>query len=171
MVSAAIRSARTTSGATSSRRLIYGSRISLLVGFTAVIIAGCLGVTSGFSPAYYGGRLDALIMRLADVQLAFPFILLAISVIAVLGPGLRNVIIVSGCPVGGLRPASCARRCPDCPRARVRRGGPGAGRRPSASSCRATSCPTSSHPSSSWPPSPSSGGLLITEASLSFLGG
>ena len=77
-------------------RLIYGSRISLLVGITSVIIAGCLGVSVGVITGYYGGRLDALMMRLVDIQLAFPFILLAISVIAVLGAGLRNVIIVLG---------------------------------------------------------------------------
>ena len=77
-------------------RLIYGSRISLLVGVTSVVIAGLLGVTLGVLAGYYGGRLDALIMRLVDIQLAFPFILLAIAVIAVLGAGLRNVIIVLG---------------------------------------------------------------------------
>ncbi len=77
-------------------RLIYGSRISLLVGITAVVISGLLGVTLGLLAGYYGGRLDALIMRMVDVQLAFPFILLAIAIIAVLGPGLRNVIVVLG---------------------------------------------------------------------------
>jgi peptide/nickel transport system permease protein len=77
-------------------RLIYGCRVSLLVGITAVLISGLLGVTLGLVAGYYGGRLDALIMRMVDVQLAFPFILLAIAVVAVLGSGLRNVIIVLG---------------------------------------------------------------------------
>jgi peptide/nickel transport system permease protein len=77
-------------------RLIYGSRVSLVVGITAVLISGLLGVSLGLVAGYYGGRLDAAIMRLVDVQLAFPFILLAITVVAVLGAGLRNVIIVLG---------------------------------------------------------------------------
>jgi len=55
-----------------------------------------MGVTLGLFAGYYGGRLDGLIMRLVDIQLAFPFILLAITVVAVLGAGLRNVIIVLG---------------------------------------------------------------------------
>jgi peptide/nickel transport system permease protein len=77
-------------------RLIYGSRISLLVGLTAVAISGILGVSLGLLAGYYGGRLDTVVMRLVDVQLAFPFILLAITVVAVLGAGFRNVIIVLG---------------------------------------------------------------------------
>jgi peptide/nickel transport system permease protein len=77
-------------------RLIYGSRVSLLVGLTAVAISGLLGVSLGLMAGYYGGRLDTVVMRLVDVQLAFPFILLAITVVAVLGAGFRNVIIVLG---------------------------------------------------------------------------
>jgi peptide/nickel transport system permease protein len=77
-------------------RLIYGSRISLLVGLTAVAISGILGVSLGLLAGYYGGRLDTVVMRLVDVQLAFPFILLAITVVAVLGAGFRNVIVVLG---------------------------------------------------------------------------
>ncbi len=77
-------------------RIIYGSRISLTVGTLAVIISGILGVGAGLIAGYYGRRLDATIMRLVDVQLAFPFILLALAIIGVLGPGLRNVIIVLG---------------------------------------------------------------------------
>jgi peptide/nickel transport system permease protein len=77
-------------------RLIYGARISLLVGLAAVAISGLIGVTLGLLAGYYGGRLDTLIMRLVDIQLAFPFILLAISIVAVLGAGLRNVIVVLG---------------------------------------------------------------------------
>ncbi|MEM7129419.1 MAG: ABC transporter permease [Chloroflexota bacterium] len=77
-------------------RLIYGARISLLVGITAVLIAGSLGVILGLISGYFGGTVDDVIMRVADTQLAFPFILLAISIIAVLGPGLLKVIAVLG---------------------------------------------------------------------------
>jgi peptide/nickel transport system permease protein len=77
-------------------RIIYAARISLLVGVTAVAIGGGVGVLAGLLSGYHGGRLDALIMRIADVQLAFPFILLAIAIVAVLGGGLLNVIIVLG---------------------------------------------------------------------------
>lgn len=77
-------------------RLMYGARISLLVGLSAVAISGVIGVALGLVAGYYGGRLDAVLMRLVDIQLAFPFILLAISIVAVLGAGLRNVILVLG---------------------------------------------------------------------------
>lgn len=77
-------------------RLVYGARISLLVGFSAVFIAGTLGVLLGLLAGFFGGTIDDVIMRLADIQLAFPFILLAISIIAVLGPGLFKVIAVLG---------------------------------------------------------------------------
>jgi len=77
-------------------RLVYGARISLLVGLSAVLIAGSIGIILGLLAGYFGGALDDVIMRIADIQLAFPFILLAISVIAVLGPGLLKVIAVLG---------------------------------------------------------------------------
>jgi ABC-type dipeptide/oligopeptide/nickel transport system permease subunit len=77
-------------------RIIFGSRISLLVGFTAVAISGSVGAALGLLAGYAGGRADAVIMRVADVQLALPFILLAIAVMAVLRPGLTNVILVLG---------------------------------------------------------------------------
>ncbi len=77
-------------------RTIHGSRVSLIVGTTAVLISGVLGVFLGLVSAFQGGRLDALIMRIADVQLAFPFILLAIAVVAVVGGGLLNVILILG---------------------------------------------------------------------------
>lgn len=65
-------------------RLIYGARVSLVVGVMAVAVAGTLGVTLGLTAGFFGGRIDDGIMRVADIQLAFPFILLAISVLAVL---------------------------------------------------------------------------------------
>jgi peptide/nickel transport system permease protein len=77
-------------------RIIYGSRVSLLVGLSAVAISGTIGVTLGLLSGYYGGWLDDIISWLTNVQLAFPFVLLAIAVIAVLGTGLRNIIIVLG---------------------------------------------------------------------------
>jgi peptide/nickel transport system permease protein len=80
-------------------RMIYGSRVSLTVGVLAVAISGVLGIGAGLLAGFYGGRVDVAIMRCVDIQLAFPFILLALAVIGVLGPGLRNVIIVLG--VGG----------------------------------------------------------------------
>lgn len=75
-------------------RLIYGARISLAVGVAAVSIGGLIGVTLGVTSGYFGGRLDDVIMRLADVQLAFPFILLAILVLVVLGSGVVNLVII-----------------------------------------------------------------------------
>jgi peptide/nickel transport system permease protein len=75
-------------------QLIFGSRVSLLVGLTVVAIGGALGTLLGLLAGYYGGLLDDVIMRLADIQLAFPFILLAITFLAALGPGLNNLILV-----------------------------------------------------------------------------
>lgn len=71
-------------------RIVYGSRISLLVGVVAVVIGGLIGVSSGLAAGYWGGWLDACIMRLWDSLLAFPAILLGIAVAAVLGPGVTN---------------------------------------------------------------------------------
>jgi peptide/nickel transport system permease protein len=75
-------------------RLIYGSRVSLMVGLAAVILGGFLGILFGVLGGYFGGFADDVIMRLADIQLAFPFILLAIMVLVILGPGLVNLVIV-----------------------------------------------------------------------------
>jgi peptide/nickel transport system permease protein len=77
-------------------RVIFGSRIALVVGLSAVLISGVLGMAIGLVSGYFGGKMDDFFMRLADIQLAFPFILLAIAVIGVLGPSLRNIIIVIG---------------------------------------------------------------------------
>ncbi|HEX9127199.1 MAG TPA: ABC transporter permease [Methylomirabilota bacterium] len=77
-------------------RVIFGSRIALVVGVSAVLISGVLGMAIGLVSGYFGGKVDDFFMRLADIQLAFPFILLAIAVIGVLGPNLRNIIIVIG---------------------------------------------------------------------------
>ena len=77
-------------------RLLYGARISLLVGFAAVVLGGALGTALGLIAGYFGGRLDDAIMALADIQLAFPFILLAIMFLLVLGPGVWNLILALG---------------------------------------------------------------------------
>jgi peptide/nickel transport system permease protein len=77
-------------------RVIYGARPALLVGFAAVAISGLIGMAAGLISGYFGGRMDDVLMRLADIQLAFPFILLAIAVIGVLGPSLQTIIIVIG---------------------------------------------------------------------------
>jgi peptide/nickel transport system permease protein len=77
-------------------RLMYGARVSLIVGLTAVGIAGVLGVCLGLVAGYYGRWLDDLLMRLGDIQLAFPILVLAIAILAVLGSSLANVILVLG---------------------------------------------------------------------------
>ena len=77
-------------------RIIFGARISMIVGFAAVLVQAAMGCLLGLASGYYGGRLDAIFMRLADIQLAIPFLVLAIAVMAVLGAGLRNVILVLG---------------------------------------------------------------------------
>jgi peptide/nickel transport system permease protein len=77
-------------------RIMYGSRISLIVGFAAVMIGGALGGVLGLLSGYVGGIVDEVIMFVVDGQLAFPFILLAIGIIAVLGPSFGNLIIIVG---------------------------------------------------------------------------
>lgn len=77
-------------------RMIYGSRITLMVAFAGTVAAGVAGVFLGCISGYYGGWVDAVIMRIADIQLSFPFILLALFIAAVLGPGVGNVILVAG---------------------------------------------------------------------------
>jgi peptide/nickel transport system permease protein len=77
-------------------RMIYGSRVSLVVGGAAVIIGGGLGVALGVLAGFLRGHTDEVIMALADMQLAFPTILLAIAIIAVLGPSFTNLIVVIG---------------------------------------------------------------------------
>lgn len=74
--------------------LIHGARVSLLVGIASVLGAGLFGTAVGILAGYFRGWLDQVVMRIVDVQLAFPFILLAIVIMYVLGRGLGNVIIV-----------------------------------------------------------------------------
>ncbi|MDF1510099.1 ABC transporter permease [Robertmurraya sp. DFI.2.37] len=77
-------------------RIVYGARISLLVGVAAVLFGAVLGSLLGLVSGYFGGRTDAIIMRIIDGMMAFPFILLAIVLMTVLGQGLVNVIIAIG---------------------------------------------------------------------------
>ncbi len=77
-------------------RVIYGARISLQIQIVAVVIAMFVGTILGMVGGYYGGTFDNLIMRLMDILLAFPGIFLAIAIIAVLGPGLTNLMLAAG---------------------------------------------------------------------------
>ncbi len=77
-------------------RIIYGAHVSLRVGLEAVLISLLLGITIGASAGYYGGKVDQLLMRLMDIMLAFPSLLLAIAFMAVLGRGIDNAIIAIG---------------------------------------------------------------------------
>jgi peptide/nickel transport system permease protein len=77
-------------------RIIYGSRVSLVVGVAAVAIGGALGIALGVAAGFLGGQTDEVIMAVADMQLAFPTILFAIAIIAVLGPSFINLVIVIG---------------------------------------------------------------------------
>ena len=77
-------------------RVIWGGRVSLVVGVTAVLLSSTIGILFGLAAGYFGGRLDWSIMTFINVMLTFPFVLLAIAVIAVLGPSMPNMIIVLG---------------------------------------------------------------------------
>ena len=77
-------------------RLLYGARVSLTVGFAAIAVGGTIGIVAGLLSGYFGGWVDDVIMRLGDIQLAFPFILLAIMFLVVLGSGVWNLILVLG---------------------------------------------------------------------------
>ena len=74
-------------------RLLYGSRVSLVVGFTSVTVAIFVGSLLGMVAGFYGGWIDNVIMRIMDVLLAFPSLLLAIAIVTVLGPGLQNALL------------------------------------------------------------------------------
>lgn len=81
-------------------RIIYGAQISLRIGFIAVAIGAGIGVSLGIVSGFYAGLVDTVIMRVTDLLLAFPGLLLALAVVAVLGPGLINVMIAVG--IGGV---------------------------------------------------------------------
>jgi peptide/nickel transport system permease protein len=77
-------------------RILFGARISLQVGFVAVGIAGSIGILLGLVAGYFGGWIDSVLMRAMDVLLAFPAILLAVTIMALLGPSTTNVMIAIG---------------------------------------------------------------------------
>ncbi len=74
-------------------RMLLGARVSLTVGFVAVFLSAVIGIPIGMLAGYFGGWLDVVLMRLADVQLSIPFILLALTINAIIGLGLQNIII------------------------------------------------------------------------------
>ena len=74
-------------------RVIYGARISLAVSLAAVFLAGMFGTLVGLISGFYGGWTDRIIMRFVDMQLSFPFVILALTIAAILGPSLQNIII------------------------------------------------------------------------------
>jgi ABC-type dipeptide/oligopeptide/nickel transport system permease subunit len=75
-------------------RLIFGARVSMAVGIGVIAVAGTVGTILGLISGYYGGRVDDLIMRIVDTQTAFPGLLLALVIMAMIGPSARNIIIV-----------------------------------------------------------------------------
>jgi ABC-type dipeptide/oligopeptide/nickel transport system permease subunit len=77
-------------------RLIYGGRIALSVGLLATLVSGTIGIALGLAAGYFGGKVDAFISTLVNIMLTFPFILLALAVMAVLDTSFRNVVLVLG---------------------------------------------------------------------------
>ncbi len=77
-------------------RIVYGARVSLIVGLSAQLLSAAIGVPAGLIAGYYGGRVDHLVMRIVDVFMSFPYILLALMIASVLGPGLQNVVLALG---------------------------------------------------------------------------
>lgn len=75
-------------------RVLTGARVTLIIGFSAVILGGVIGVLIGLIAGYFGGWFDALLMRLVDIQLAIPLTLLALLVVSSLGPSMQNLVIV-----------------------------------------------------------------------------
>lgn len=77
-------------------RIMWGGQVSLVVGFGSVIAAGSLGVFLGTMAGYFGGTVDAVIMRFADIFLSIPFLLTAMAVVVLLGPSVMNLVLVLG---------------------------------------------------------------------------
>lgn len=77
-------------------RVVYGGRVSLAVGFFAVLIFMTIGTTLGGLAGYYGGTTDAIIMRITDTVMAFPVLVILISIVAIIGPGIQNVMFAIG---------------------------------------------------------------------------
>ena len=79
---------------TSSGRIILGSRVSFTVGVVAVVVCGIVGIVVGMIAGFRGGVTDSIIMRIVDVQLALPYLLIGVAILAILGQSLLNVILV-----------------------------------------------------------------------------
>jgi peptide/nickel transport system permease protein len=77
-------------------RIVYGARVSVIVGFAGVLFSGMVGTLLGIISGYFGGKIDAVIMRQTDTMLSLPYILIAIAIIGAIGPSLTNIIIVLG---------------------------------------------------------------------------
>lgn len=77
-------------------RILYGARLSLFIGILAVFVGAIVGIPSGMIAGYYGGKIDTIIMRIIDVLLSFPTLLLAVCIVAILGPSLENAVIAIG---------------------------------------------------------------------------
>jgi peptide/nickel transport system permease protein len=75
-------------------RIVYGAQISLAIGMAASLLGALVGVTAGLAAGYYGGKVDSVVMRIVDLNLAFPLILLALAIAAILGPSLQNLVMV-----------------------------------------------------------------------------
>jgi peptide/nickel transport system permease protein len=86
-------------------RVVYGARVSVTVGFGAVGLGTLLATVVGVGSGYFGGKLDVLVQRLVDAWMAFPFLVILLSLMAVLGPGLLNIIVL----LGGLSAANSSR--------------------------------------------------------------
>src|SRR5262249_60829770 len=97
-------------------RMIYGGRVSLVVGVAAVLISATIGVLLGLAAGYFGGNTDWTIMTLINVMLTFPFVLLALAVIAVLGPNLLNMGLVLGLGGWPIYPPGRRAEAPAIPR-------------------------------------------------------
>ncbi|MDK2918150.1 MAG: peptide/nickel transport system permease protein [Candidatus Petromonas sp.] len=88
--------------------IVYGSRVSLIIGVTGTLLASILGITLGLISGYFGGKVDAFIMRMADIQLSFPTMLIALFLMTFFGRGIGNILIAL-CLVGWVRYARTVR--------------------------------------------------------------
>ena len=77
-------------------RVVYGARVSVTVGFGAVLLANALGVLIGVTSGYFGGKYDMCVQRVVDAWQSFPFLVVILSIMAVLGPGLLNIVLALG---------------------------------------------------------------------------
>ena len=97
-------------GVTCCPRLIYGAQISVVVAIGSTVVGGLIGILLGLIAGYKGGLVDSIIMRIMDGMFAFPFLLLAMIMVTVLGSGIQNVIIAIGVANVPSLPVWCAAR-------------------------------------------------------------